>query len=101
MLFLHSLNGANPITGGEALSQNFNHFNTFTEYSLRQILGYTGFEEIKVFPLKLYIFYENPLNYIGLFLDALLNLFFRLSFIFYGKANKIFGKKIAAIAEKK
>jgi len=100
ILIVHSLNGANPITGSEALAQNFDHYNTFTEYSLRQILSYASFQEIRVIPLNLYIFYENPLNYIGIFLDALLNLFFRLSFLFYGKTNRIFTKKIAAICKK-
>jgi 2-polyprenyl-3-methyl-5-hydroxy-6-metoxy-1,4-benzoquinol methylase len=99
-LFVHSLNGANPITGAEALAQNFNHFNTFTEYSLRQVLSHAEFKDIKVFPLNLYIFYENPLNYVGMALTAMLNIMFRMVFIFYGKENKIFSKKIAAIAEK-
>jgi SAM-dependent methyltransferase len=35
-LIVHGLNGANPITGSEALAQNVDHFNTFTEYSLRR-----------------------------------------------------------------
>ena len=99
-LIVHSLNGANPITGSEALAQNYDHYNTFTEYSLSQILQYSSFKEIRIFPLNLYVFYENPLNYIGIALDVLLNLFFRLSFLFYGKENKIFSKKIAAICKK-
>ena len=101
IFIVHSLNGANPITGSEALAQNFDHYNTFTEYSLRQILSYTNFQEIEVIALNLYIFYENPLNYIGIFLNALFNLFFRLSFLFYGKTNRIFTKKIGAICTKK
>ena len=101
MIIVHSLNGANPITGSEALSQNFDHYNTFTEYSLRQILESSNFKEIKVIPLLLYIFYENPLNYIGIAVNATLNLIFRLIFIFYGKENRLFSKKIAAIAKKK
>jgi SAM-dependent methyltransferase len=96
-LLIHSLNGANPLTGSEALAQNFNHFNTFTEYSLRQVLDHTGFKDIQVFPLNLYIFYENPVNYIGMVFNTLLNVLFRLGFIFYGKENKIFSKKFAAI----
>ena len=100
ILFVHSLNGANPITGSEALSQNVNHFNTFTEYSIRQVIGYSGFHDIHVFPLNLYIFYENPINYVGMALNGLLNLAFRLGFIFYGKENKIFSKKIAAVCQK-
>ena len=99
-LIVHSLNGANPITGSEALAQNFDHYNSFTEYSLRQVLKYTDFVEIKIIPLNLYVFYENPLNYAGIFLETLLTIFFRLSFMLYGKSNKIFTKKIAAICKK-
>lgn len=100
-LILHSLNGANPITGSEALAQNFNHYNTFTEYSLTQILNFAKFDEIKVFPLKLFIFYENPLNYAGLFLEYLFTAFFRFSFKLYGKSNRIFAKKIGAVCQKR
>jgi len=99
-LILHSLNGANPITGAEALAQNFDHYNTFTEYSLRQILEYTGFHDITVIPLKLYVFYGNPLNYAGMLLNSLNNLFFTLNFKLYGKSNRIFSKKIAAICRR-
>lgn len=101
ILIIHSLNGANPITGAEALAQNFDHYNTFTEYPLRQILRYCGFEDINVIPLKLYVFYENPLNYLCIGIDALLTLSFRLSFILYGKSNRVFTKKIAAICRKR
>jgi len=101
VLIIHSLNGGNPIIGSESLAQNFNHYNTFTEYSIKQILTYSNFKEIKVFPLKLYVFYENPLNYVGLVLDSLVNIFLRLIFLFYGKANRIFSKKIAAFCRKK
>jgi len=100
MLMLHSLNGANPITGSEALAQNFDHYNTFTEYSVKQMLLYTGFKNITVFPLKLYVFYKNPFNYVGLTLDWLLTWMFRISFLFYGKKNRFFTKKIAAVCRK-
>lgn len=99
-IFVHSLNGANPITGSEALAQNFDHFNTLTEYSLTQVLAAAGFKDIIVFPLNLYVFYENPLNYIGILMNYILNLVFRLGFIFYGKKNNIFTKKIGAVAKK-
>jgi hypothetical protein len=36
-----------------------------------------------------------------MFLNAMFNTIFRIGFIFYGKQNKIFSKKIAAIARKK
>lgn len=100
VLVFHSMNGANPITGAEALALNFDHYNTFTDYSMRQILAYSNFSQIKVIPLKLYVFYKNPLNYIGITIDTLFTLFFRLSFMFYGKSNRVFAKKIAAIARK-
>lgn len=100
-LLVHSLNGANPITGSEALAQNFDHYNTFTEYSLRQVLEHSGFSEVKVFPLNLYVFYGNPLNYIALLADRINTLIFRINFILYGKSNRIFTKKIAAVCKKK
>jgi SAM-dependent methyltransferase len=99
-IIIHALNGANPITGPEALAQNIDHFNTCTEYSMGQILKYAKFSAVKVIPLNLYVFYKNPLNYVLIALDRLFTLFFRLSFIMYGKTNKIFTKKIAAIGIK-
>lgn len=99
VLIVHSLNGANPITGSEALAQNVDHYNSFTEYSLRQILHSAGFHQIHIVPLRLYVFYDNPLNYFGIFVDSVLTLLFRLMFLFYGKKNKIFSKKLAAICK--
>jgi len=99
-LIVYGLNGANPITGAEALAQNYDHFNTFTEYSLRQVLEYCRFDEIEVVPLKLYVFYKNPLNYVGLAVTGFLELSFRILFKLYGKHNRIFTKKIAAICRK-
>jgi SAM-dependent methyltransferase len=97
ILISHVLNGANPITGSESLAQNFDHYNTFTEYTFRQALEYTKFNDIKIIPLNLYVFYTNPLNYILMFVAFMYTLFFRFSFKLYGKSNKLFTKKIAAI----
>lgn len=99
-LLVHSINGTSPLTGSESRSGNFDHHNSFTEYSLKQILGHTGFEDIKPFPLDLYVFYGSPLNYVALTLDRLYTLFFRLNFILVGKSAKIFTKKIAVVARK-
>ena len=99
-LIVYGLNGANPITGSEAFAQNFDHFNMFTEYSLKQVLELVGFREIEPFPLKLYVFYKNPLNYVGMAVTGALSLFFRLCFKLYGKNNRIFSKKIAAVCRK-
>lgn len=96
-LIIHALNGANPITGAEALAQNFDHYNTCTEYTMRQMLEFAGFREVKVFPLMLYVFWKNPLNYVLIALSALYTAFFRFSFLLYGKSNRIFTKKIGAV----
>ena len=99
-LLIHSMNGANPITGAEGLALNFDHYNTFTEQSLRQVLNFAGYQVVDVIPLKLFVFYNNPFNYVGIALDTILTLALRAAFIFYGKSNKLFTKKIAAIAQK-
>ncbi len=99
-LICHGLNGANPIVGAETLAQNFDHFNTFTAYSLRQVLEYTGFKDICVFGLHLYVFYKNPMNYVAWAVSSALNVLFRALFVIYGKSNRIFTKKIAAVATK-
>jgi 2-polyprenyl-3-methyl-5-hydroxy-6-metoxy-1,4-benzoquinol methylase len=99
-LILYSLNGANPITGAENFALNFDHYNTFTEHSLNQILEYTGFKDIQVIPLNLYVFYKNPLNYILILTEAIYTLFFRFSFKLYGKSVKVLTKKIAAVCTK-
>jgi 2-polyprenyl-3-methyl-5-hydroxy-6-metoxy-1,4-benzoquinol methylase len=99
-LFVYGLNGANPITGAEALAQNIDHFYTFTEYSLTQFLEHSGFKDVRVFPLELYVFYRNPLNYVGLAATTVLHLAFRALFTLYGKSAKIFTKKVAAVCTK-
>lgn len=100
VLIVHGLNGANPITGAEALAQNFDHYNTFTEYTLRQILGHSGFGHIQIIPLNLYVFYANPLNYVLIVLDWLYSLFFTFSFMLYGKNNRVWTKKLGAACRK-
>lgn len=99
-LVLHALNGANPITGAEALAQNYDHYNTFTEYTMKQVLEHYGFNSVEVFPLNLYVFWKNPLNYVLIAVSTLYTLFFRASFIMYGKSNKIFTKKIGAVCNR-
>jgi SAM-dependent methyltransferase len=97
LLIVYGLNGANPLVGSENLAHNIDHFNTFTDYSLRQILELAGFERVEVMPLKLYVFWKNPLNYVGLAATAALELFFRACFVLYGKDVKVLTKKLAAV----
>lgn len=100
-LIVYGLNGANPLVGAENLAHNIDHFSTFTEYSLRQVLELTGFERIKLVPLKLYVFWRNPLNYVGLVSTAVLHWLFRACFVLYGKDARIMSKKIAATCRKR
>ncbi len=99
-LICHGLNGSNPSVGAETLAQNFDHFNTFTAYSLIQVLEYAGFKSARVFGLHLYVFYKNPMNYVAWAVSATLSVIFRALFVIYGKSNRIFTKKIAAVAIK-
>jgi SAM-dependent methyltransferase len=99
-LVVYGLNGANPITGPDSLAHNIDHFHTFTDYSLCQALEIAGFHESRAFPLRLYVFWKNPLNYVGLLATSLLHLFFRACFILYAKDAKIFTKKLGAVARK-
>ena len=100
LLLVYGLNGANPITGAETLAQNIDHFHTFTAYSLTQALELAGLHDISVFPLKLYVFYRNPLNYVGLAVTSCFHFLFRALFALYGKKNAIWTKKIAATARR-
>ncbi len=95
---VYGLNGANPMVGAENLSHNIDHFNTFTEYSLTQTLELAGFTNIKTLPLKLYVFWKNPLNYVGLAVTTFYELYCRIMFRLYGKNVRILSKKLAAIA---
>lgn len=99
-LYVYGLNGSNPLVGAENLAHNIDHFSTFTEYSLAQVLGLAGFENVKLFPLELYVFWRNPANYVGLAATSLLSLIFRLCFALYGKSTRIFTKKLGATGRK-
>lgn len=99
-LIVHSINGANPITGAESRAGNFDHYNSFTDYSLRQVLLHSGFVAVEAFPLHLYVFWRNPLNYVAWLLDLLNRAFFTIQFRLVGKDAHIFSKKLAAIAFK-
>jgi 2-polyprenyl-3-methyl-5-hydroxy-6-metoxy-1,4-benzoquinol methylase len=100
-VIVYAMNGANPLVGSENLAHNIDHFYNVTEYSLAQILGLAGFTNIKPFALKLYVFWKNPLNYVGLAVTSFLELCMRIIFKLYGKKVTILSKKIAAVATRK
>ncbi|MGH8230076.1 MAG: class I SAM-dependent methyltransferase [Steroidobacteraceae bacterium] len=99
-VIVYAMNGANPFVGSENLSHNVDHFYNVTEYSLEQILKLGGFDRIEVFPLKLYVFWKNPLNYVGLAATSLIELALRVVYRLYGKKVRVLSKKIAAVAFK-
>ncbi|HVO46567.1 MAG TPA: class I SAM-dependent methyltransferase [Steroidobacteraceae bacterium] len=96
---VYAMNGANPLVGSENLSHNIDHFYNVTEYSLGQILQLAGFSDVRVFALKLYVFWKNPLNYVGLAVTGLLELAMRVIFMLYGKKVRVLSKKVAAVAQ--
>ena len=100
-LIVHAINGAHPIVGSESRWGNFDHYNAWTQYSLHQALEHTGYREIQVFPLNLYVFWTNPLNYVALAWDTLTRVFFRFCFKMVGKTNALFSKKIGAVGRKR
>jgi len=96
----YAMNGANPLVGSENLSHNIDHFYNLTDHSFQQIFSLSGFTSIQVFPLRLYVFWKNPLNYVGLLVTSLLEWSIRAIFVLYGKKVKVVSKKIAAEGSK-
>ena len=97
-VIVYAMNGANPLVGSENIAHNIDHFYNVTEHSLTQLLQLGGFEQIRPFALRLYVFWKNPLNYFGLAVTGLLELGMRAVFVLYGKKVRIVSKKIAATA---
>lgn len=99
-VIVYAMNGANPFVGSENLSHNIDHFYNVTEYSLTQLLQLGGFTDVRPFALKLYVFWKNPLNYVGLAVTSLLELAMRAIFMLYGKKVRVLSKKVGAVARK-
>jgi 2-polyprenyl-3-methyl-5-hydroxy-6-metoxy-1,4-benzoquinol methylase len=100
-VIVYAMNGANPLVGSENLSHNIDHFYNVTEYSLSQLMQLGGFADVKPFALKLYVFWKNPLNYVGLAVTSILELGMRIVFLLYGKNVKVLSKKVAAVGTKR
>lgn len=97
-VIVYAMNAANPLVGSENLSHNIDHFYLVTEYSLTQLLELGGFKDVRPFALKLYVFWKNPLNYVGLAVTGFLEACMRVIFMLYGKKVKVLSKKVAAVA---
>jgi SAM-dependent methyltransferase len=99
-IIVYAMNGANPLVGSENLAHNIDHFYNVTEYSIGQLLQLGGFQNVRPFALKLYVFWKNPLNYVGLIATSVMEAAMRVIFTLYGKKVRILSKKIAAVAER-
>jgi hypothetical protein len=62
------------------------------------LLQLGGFRDVKPFALKLYVFWKNPLNYVGLAVTSVLEFSMRIIFMLYGKKVKVLSKKVGAVA---
>ena len=100
MVLAYAMNGANPMVGSENLSHNIDHFYTVTEHSLSQLLQLADFRDVQPFALKIYVFWKNPVNYVGLLITGVLELAFRVLYKIYGKDVRILSKKIAAVGRR-
>ena len=100
-VIVYAMNGANPFVGAENLAHNIDHFYIVTEYSLTQLLELGGFRDVRPFALKLYVFWKNPLNYVGLAVTGVLELMMRVMFMLYGKKVRVLSKKVAAEATRR
>jgi nucleoside-diphosphate-sugar epimerase/SAM-dependent methyltransferase len=97
-IIVHTINGSHPFVASESRAGNFDHFNSWTEYSLKQVLDYVGFRSVQLIPLNLYVFPENPANWIAWGISKLNDLFFRFQYALVGKSARIYSKKIGAVA---
>ena len=56
---------------------------------MTQLLELGGFRQVRPFALKLYVFWKNPLNYVGLAVTTVLELTMRVIFRLYGKKVRV------------
>lgn len=101
-IILKTLNSANPILSSSSRYINFTHETGFTEESFAQVLKISGFKDCKVFAPDIYIFNNNPINFLAKTASKILNLLFQQLFKLYGrKTTKIYTKNLIAVATKK
>lgn len=93
-------NAANPVTGCSSIYLDFTHQRSFTDLSLRSVLR-IWFPRVHIFGQNLFVFYWNPLNYVGLAGQFVFDRVFRLLALLYGqRETRIFKKSIIAVADK-
>lgn len=99
-LIIKAPNAANPITGCAARYIDYTHKESFTELSLSAALK-VYFTNTIILGQNIYVFYRNPLNYIGMIATSATDLIFRLLSILYGQTElKIFKKSLISLSIK-
>lgn len=100
ILIIKVPNAGNPFLAPHSLHVDITHEQLYSKESLEQILKLSGFRSLLIIPTHVYIFWYNPLNYLGWFIAFCLNLLLRFIFILYGRKNPaIFTKDIIAVAK--
>jgi 2-polyprenyl-3-methyl-5-hydroxy-6-metoxy-1,4-benzoquinol methylase len=101
-LIIKTFNATNPLLGLDARYYDFTHEVGFTQTSLRQVLLAGGFsnDSISVVPSHIYVFFNNPFNYLAWFINNTINHFFKMYFKLNGRLTSgIFTKNIIAIGK--
>lgn len=100
-VIIKTINSSNPILASSGRYIDFTHEISFTEESLSQVLKVCGFNDVRIYPQDIYIFYTNPFNYIAKYISKLLYFIFKMLFLMHGRNTKIFTKSIIAVGFKK
>ncbi len=100
-VILKTINAANPITGAHGRYLDITHETSWTEESMHQVLEHRGFSDVRVLPSNLFVFYWNPLNYVGWLATKTLETMFLLIFRLNGRnLTKVFTKNLLAVARR-
>ncbi|MDE7131171.1 MAG: hypothetical protein K2O65_05170, partial [Lachnospiraceae bacterium] len=101
VLVIKTVNAANPFLAPAGRYMDFTHETIYDEFSIKDILLIAGFkaERIHVKESNLYVFWNNPLNYIAWLLNSFINLLLRCYFILNFKKHKIFTKNFIAVVK--
>lgn len=100
VLMIKVPNAANPITASGLRYIDYTHKTSFTELSLMAVLR-VYFSKNTVFGQNIFVYYKNPLNYLGMFGQFLFDKLFRVLNFLYGQPElKIYKKSILSVSYK-
>lgn len=100
-VIIKTFNMANPIMGLNGRYLDITHETGWTEQSMTQVLEASGFKDIAVYPSNLYVYYNNPLNYVAAAIEKCISCFLWLYFRMNARhTTKIFTKNLIGIGSK-